>query len=114
MDCEKIEREEIVDRYLLGELSDEEQKLFEEHYFGCDRCFQELRETEMMMCGLEILDREGALVFEEGMEKRRFKWPAWLTWRPSPVVATAMALLIVVLVYPAWRGLVVLPELSSV
>ncbi len=43
MDCTKAAREEILERYLAGSLSDEDRDAFEEHYFGCARCFEELQ-----------------------------------------------------------------------
>ena len=43
MDCDKAAREEIFERYLAGTLSDEDRDAFEEHYFGCARCFEELQ-----------------------------------------------------------------------
>ena len=39
----KAAREEILERYLAGSLSDEDRDAFEEHYFGCARCFEELQ-----------------------------------------------------------------------
>jgi tetratricopeptide (TPR) repeat protein len=43
MDCTKAAREEILERYLAGSLSEEDRDAFEEHYFGCARCFEELQ-----------------------------------------------------------------------
>ena len=43
MDCTKAAGEEILERYLAGSLSDEDRDAFEEHYFGCARCFEELQ-----------------------------------------------------------------------
>jgi tetratricopeptide (TPR) repeat protein len=43
MKCEQIEAEDIVERYLSGELREEERQAFEDHYFGCAECFEHLR-----------------------------------------------------------------------
>lgn len=43
MDCARVAQEEILEGYLLGRLSEEEREAFEEHYFGCEHCFDELR-----------------------------------------------------------------------
>ena len=37
--CTRIEEEDLDARYLAGTLSEEEAEAFEEHYFGCDRCW---------------------------------------------------------------------------
>jgi TolA-binding protein len=42
MNCEEVEREDIVVAYVSGRLPDETRDLFEEHYFGCDQCLQQV------------------------------------------------------------------------
>jgi hypothetical protein len=37
--CTRVEEEDLDARYLAGALSEEEAEAFEEHYFGCDRCW---------------------------------------------------------------------------
>lgn len=37
--CTRVEAEDLDARYLAGALSEEEAEAFEEHYFGCDRCW---------------------------------------------------------------------------
>ena len=43
MDCARVAREEIVEGYLLDRLSEGDREAFEEHCFGCGRCFDELQ-----------------------------------------------------------------------
>jgi tetratricopeptide (TPR) repeat protein len=43
MDCGRVAREEVTENYLLGGLSEEDREAFEEHYFECARCFDELQ-----------------------------------------------------------------------
>jgi CHAT domain-containing protein len=43
LDCTSIEEQEIVSRYVGQKLSPEEAEAFEEHYFGCDRCWAEVQ-----------------------------------------------------------------------
>lgn len=42
MNCRDIETHEIIDKYLNDRLSEQETEEFEQHYFGCSRCFAEL------------------------------------------------------------------------
>jgi hypothetical protein len=37
--CTRVDEEDLDARYLAGALSEEEAEAFEEHYFGCDRCW---------------------------------------------------------------------------
>ncbi len=43
--CLETEQGDVVSRYLAGALPDSEAELFEEHYFGCDRCSAELEQA---------------------------------------------------------------------
>lgn len=43
MDCGTVAREEILESYLVGRLSEEDREAVEEHYFECAHCFDELR-----------------------------------------------------------------------
>jgi tetratricopeptide (TPR) repeat protein len=43
MDCQRVEEEEIIERYLTGKLPEAETDAFEQHYLGCHSCFQELQ-----------------------------------------------------------------------
>lgn len=46
MKCNLENRESLISKYLLNELSDDERLIFEEHYFGCEQCFKELKTAE--------------------------------------------------------------------
>lgn len=60
MDCAMVDREELLERYVMGRLSEEDRTAFEEHYFDCDRCFGELQALqairgELRRPGVEVL-----------------------------------------------------------
>jgi tetratricopeptide (TPR) repeat protein len=38
MDCEKVRGQDLVTRYVAGDLSGEDMDAFEQHYFGCEEC----------------------------------------------------------------------------
>ena len=46
MTCEEVERDEIVEQYLLGRLEPAQEERFEDHYFDCPRCLERLRVVE--------------------------------------------------------------------
>ena len=48
MDCARVIADDITEKYLLGELSEADTEAFEQHYFDCARCFEELRACRTM------------------------------------------------------------------
>jgi hypothetical protein len=50
--CGYIKDEEIIERYARHQLSSEEGRAFEEHFFSCDACFEKLQATERFIAGV--------------------------------------------------------------
>ena len=46
MDCDRVAREDVLESYLGDRLSPEDRETFEQHYFECERCFDDLRLLE--------------------------------------------------------------------
>jgi tetratricopeptide (TPR) repeat protein len=57
MDCDRAAREEVLESYLANRLSEEDRTAFEEHYFGCARCFDELQTLQGIRA---VLSHDGA------------------------------------------------------
>src|SRR5262249_12512094 len=85
MDCARVAREEILARYLLGRLSDEERDAFEEHYFECTHCFEELQTVRAIQ---EELRRTST-------ELRAERAHRFVRWQPAVAVAAAPLVLAV-------------------
>ena len=113
MNHEQIKRDDVVDRYVLGELNPELETAFEEHYFGCDQCFRELEATERMAHAVQEGFEQRELHIAKVKNKKGF-WLFDLFRVPalSPALATVTSVCVLVLLYPAWRGIVTLPELE--
>lgn len=62
MTCEQVVRGEVTEKYVLGQLSEAEQQAFEQHYFECARCFDELETYRGLQEGLKqaapVIQRE--------------------------------------------------------
>ena len=82
MDCSRVIRDEIADRYVAGRLNADDAAAFEEHYFTCPRCFEEMEAWRRMRTAL---DRTGGASRPAPAILRR----AWL-W---PVAAAAVILI---------------------
>jgi len=52
MDCALVENENLGERYLLGELSGEGRVAFEEHFFECEKCFEEFENLRAIQAEL--------------------------------------------------------------
>src|SRR5207244_1830986 len=67
LDCNSVEEQDLVSQYVGRKLSPEEAEAFEEHYFGCDRCWAEVQgATEL----------RAALANEGRSQRERSVYPA--------------------------------------
>lgn len=82
MKCKLENREELISRYLLNELSDEESIRFEEHYFICEECFKQLKAAEEAFALIKLEGKslkesaERKSIFDKifGSSSNSFKW----------------------------------------
>jgi tetratricopeptide (TPR) repeat protein len=114
MDCQEIRERHIADEYLAGRLRPDEAEAYEEHYFACDACLEDLRfrqtlSQQLEARGEEVFAREiaaEARAAEEAPDRERvgvepagaprarhpsLAIPAWVFARKSWVAATAAA-----------------------
>lgn len=64
-----------VERYLLGEMPEAEQGIFEEHYFDCRVCAADVTDgTRMMMAGRAVAAEEAQTSNVVRMPVPRFRW----------------------------------------
>lgn len=98
-----------VERYLLGEMPDEERQQFEEHYFSCPECAESVTAAAAFIDGARLelphMDRPKPA---PAPKKARFEW---LNWRFLPQTAfAAIALLAVVVSY---QNVIEIPHLKA-
>jgi anti-sigma factor RsiW len=85
---------EAVERYLLGEMTEDEQGIFEEHYFDCPVCSADVTDgTRMMIAGKVVVEAERAAekaqpsnVVPMPMPKPKPPKPPW--WFPVAAAAS--------------------------
>jgi tetratricopeptide (TPR) repeat protein len=89
MDCGRVAREEIIESYLLGRLNEHDREAFEEHYFECARCFEELQTLQVVR---EELPRVSV---ESGTATTRpfFRWAPAAGLAAAAVVTVGVMLL---------------------
>ena len=111
MDHTAVVRQKMTERYLLNELESEMRDEFEEHYFDCPECAQDVS------AGSQFVEESKLVLAEEAQpvlvratsrpQPARHGWFAWL--RPA-FAAPALALLLAVaghqylVTYPALRS----------
>lgn len=110
----RIDSEELIDGYVLGKLTPQIQEFLEKHCLACQTCFQQLGETEKAMLALKEAAKLNEIEFDELETSQLADIIARLkklTLSPAFVVSTAV--LVMMLIYPAYLGIVQLPELNS-
>jgi hypothetical protein len=72
MNCDAVERENIIEQYLAGSLGPWIREEWEEHYFGCDRCWEQLEVWIAIEKPLRAMDAAiRAEIQSEGLQFRK-------------------------------------------
>lgn len=87
----QIESEEMVERYVLGQLAPEERQAFEEHFLACDACFENVKDVERLRAGIHDAVARGVL-----KESVKASQAAWWRWAFAATACTTTALAVVV------------------
>lgn len=98
-----------VERYLLGELSEDEALRFEEHYFTCTECADDIRVSSMFLDNLKAVLREPYAVARldaPAAAPVKARSPAWF---PAASIAAAVTLA----VGAGYQNLVQIPHLRN-
>src|SRR5690242_3042795 len=94
MDHNEAVRLQAAEKYLLGELPKAQSDEYEEHYFDCPACAEDLKTTALFMESSRQVLREQALepVDRKGFVPQKSGWFVWL--RPTFAVPVFAALLL--------------------
>jgi hypothetical protein len=93
MDHEQAIKKMMAERYLLGELSDNERDAYEEHLFSCPECFEQVR------AGTEFVSYLKRIGVEEPAPQPRWRQFLTQSLRPTPAFAFAACVLAAIGVY---------------
>jgi len=100
------------ERYLMGEMSEPERFEFEEHYFDCQHCAEDVRAGTALARGIQAVGREDAAARPRTVdrpERAPGKWWGWLT--PAALIPTAAAAMLACVV--GYQQFVTIPGLSG-
>jgi hypothetical protein len=92
-----------VERYLLGELAPSSREEFEEHFFDCKECSEELRIGALFLdTSKEVLATDPGIGRSRSAPRWRFQW-----FQPQYALAACMALLAVI----CYQNFLIIPKL---
>lgn len=107
MTHEEVGEREIVEKYVRDELSAEDRRAFQEHFFGCDACFDEVQTLERFAGGVRDAAERGVIGGELGGGVPPRLAPRWL-WSAFGLASAAT---IVLAVFAGWLALDQVPAL---
>lgn len=112
MDHAEAVRTKAAERYLLGEMLAQAREEYEDHFFGCVECAQEVRAAAMFIdSAKEALAARGV---PEISPKLRPSSGAWWTWFARPAFAVpAMALVVLLVAIVTYQAAYEVPHLRS-
>jgi hypothetical protein len=100
-----------AERYLLGEMSFEERDEFEEHFFGCRMCGENVEASTVFVENAKALFRDESLKTSPAAKPAWLKWPAWRSLRLPVMVPSLAALALAAVV--TYQNSVVIPQLLT-
>lgn len=103
-----IENEEIIERYVQGQLAPDERHAFEEHFFGCEECFEKLQAAERFRAGFRDAARRGLLSDASEVAFKRDR-AGWFQWAFAFTACATLALAVIT----GWIFLKEIPSLRQ-
>jgi hypothetical protein len=108
MDHKLAEGSRFAERYLLGELSAVERDEFEEHYFECVLCAQQVRDGAVLAANTRAVFQDLAL---SGQTEPVSLWDRLFGWMRAPALAYAATVLLGSVT--AYQNVVTIPSLEE-
>ena len=112
MDHSEAIRLMAAEKYLLGELTDESRDQFEEHFFECRDCAQDVRAGAAFVEHTKVVLADAAKPLPQVLPVRHAAKQSggWLAWLNPAFAASAMAVLLAIVGY---QNLVTYPKLKD-
>jgi len=105
----QIDEQEIIERYVRNQLTAEERRDFEEHFFGCEECFEKLRTTERFIAGMRDAGSRGLL---DGRSADSVVVRTWASWM-FPALAASSCVAVALAIVAGWTLLFQMPRLRQ-
>jgi Putative zinc-finger len=105
----EIEQQDVIERYVRGQLSVDERAAFQDHFFACDECFDRLQVTERFVAGVRHASETGILARGSAATSETYSWFGW--FKPAFLLPTAVALLLAIAI--GWLLLFRMPAMRE-
>lgn len=104
-----------AERYLMGELTEPERDAYEEHFFCCTACAEEIKSASAFMETARQVIQDDLKNEVYGHAARHSIWGSWLNWRSmlQPFPAMVCLLLIAVAGFAGYQNFVTIPSLAT-
>jgi len=100
MTHEQIEANDIIDRFVSHQLNPAERQAFQEHYFDCTECFEQVQAASLLIAGVRRASRKGLLSDPAAQETAQGTRSWWALL--SPAMGFGAALVIILAVAGGW------------
>ncbi len=106
MTHQQIQDNEVIERYVRHRLTPAERQAFQEHYFACDECFDQVQISARFIAGVREASKFGVLATEHNERAARLSllptlfYPNWI--RNWAVPALAMSFLLAAVLLGVW------------
>ena len=107
MDHSEAVQLRATEKYLLGELPTDQREAFEDHFFACTECAQDVKTAAVFIDNARAALREAPVPARQFQPARQKSWWGWL--QPAWGLAAAAAILAVV----GYQNLVTIPHLKT-
>lgn len=95
MTHKEIEQREIIERYAMNGLAEDERRAFKEHFFACDECFDKAQMTARFIAGVRESSVSGILARQSSESKTARAQSFWSNWlKPAFVLATSVSVIL--------------------
>jgi Putative zinc-finger len=84
-----VEKTETVERYIRNQLAPADRQAFEEHFLGCDECFEQLQAAERFSAGMHHAAERGLLDVRSQFQAMN---PGWFAWAFGAMVCIALVM----------------------
>lgn len=117
MDHETAVRLLATERYLLRQMDEQEQEAFEEHYFLCSVCAEDVRCTRTFIHhAREVFHAEGTAASPEAarpavIDERKPSF--WESWLPRPMIPLSLAMNVALAAGVIYLGAIHIPRLQQ-
>lgn len=115
MDHSSAINNHTAERYLLGELTTVERDAYEEHFFSCPDCAEEIMSaSDFIETARQVVQKE-LRVESYSRATQSFSWGRWLNWRSvlRPLPAFVCALLVMLGGLVGYQNFVTMPQLTQ-